>query len=332
MNKAKNLHNTTPVVDAHLDLGGIIYNERKNGKTNVIEDFYLDDFRKTGIKLVVAAIFIETEFLQMALRLSLRQINAIKNDVKECSGNFKMVYNKSDLECVLNSDKIGILLSLEGAEPLGLDIELLESFYELGIRGLGLVWSRRNFVADGSYFRNPVEGIRGGLTPFGISIIKEAKKIGMWLDVSHMNEQGFYDVIEFYDGKIMASHSNAKTICDITRNLSDKQIKKISDNGGFIGVNAYTSIVAADEKSQTVSSICNHIEHIIKTANDDAVGFGFDLCQRYYKNSTSKLDVLENHVQSLEITEELLNRNIPERTIRKILGLNFIKFVQSFLR
>lgn len=308
-------------VDLHFDLGGIVHNRRKRGERKVLESFY-ESMHKGSFKLIVAAIYIETEWADIALREAMLQIQSVKDDIEE-SEHFKLITHVDELD-----DRIGILLSLEGAEPLHRNLSLLNIFYDLGVRGLGLVWSRRNFVADGSYFRNPEEGIRGGLTPFGIEVVRKAEEIGYFIDVSHLNDPGFSDVLKYTKQAFIASHSNARSINDMPRNLSDQQIKEIGLRNGLIGVNAYTTVVSQDENDQNVEKLCDHIEHIIKIAGEDVPCLGFDLCTPYYENG-KMLDVIQGHHEVIKIEEILLNRGLSQKTVNKICGDNALDFLRK---
>ncbi|MCK5763335.1 MAG: membrane dipeptidase [Clostridiales bacterium] len=329
--KIKKFHEENILVDSHLDLGGIICKYRKTGEEKILNKYFLDDFKKSSFNLIIAAIFVESEFLpDMALKMAIRQIEGIYEDVLECSENFFVVKNNNDLEKIKTTGKIGILISLEGAEPIGMDLSFLNTFYRLGVRGLGLTWSRRNFAADGSYFKNPEEGIRGGLTPFGIKVVLRAEELGIFLDVSHLNDEGFEDVIKYSKKPFIASHSNARSLNNLKRNLTDDQIRQIGKNGGVIGVNGYKTIISENENEQNISKLCDHIEYMINIAGDKNIGFGFDLCNKYY-NTGKKYDVIDDHSEVVKITEELLNRGMDEKIIIGILGRNFYEFLKKAL-
>lgn len=320
--REKSLYDFT--IDAHLDLGSIVHNLKKKGEKDILDRLFLEDFKGAKVKLVIGAIFIETDRVEMALSEALQQIQALKSDL---SSSFQMVYNKSDLEAVMASDKIGIILSLEGLEPIGHHLDFLNVFYDLGVRALGLTWSRRNYVADGSYFRNPREGIKGGLTPFGISVVERAEALGMILDVSHLNDPGFEDVNTYTKNPLIASHSNARALNPIPRNLTDEQIKTIASRGGVIGVNAYTFIV--HEKDHTLERLCDHIDHCVQVGGENCVGFGFDFCDLYY-NDGKQHDVI-NYKSLHKISENLLGRGYEQGQIRKIYGENFYNFLMKML-
>lgn len=330
--KAKEIHKNSIVIDSHLDLGGIIYNARINGQKKVMESLFLKDFRSASFNFIIGAIFIEDEFLpDMALKMALKQVDAICSDINESKENFLLVTNKDEMDTAIRENKIGIIMSLEGAEPIGHDLNLLNIFYKLDVRGLGLTWSRRNFAADGSYIKNLKEGIRGGLTPFGIELVRHAENIGMFVDVSHLNDEGFSDVVEYANLPFIASHSNARSVNDIKRNLTDSQIRFIGQNNGIIGINTYKKIVSNNEAEQNISKLCDHIEHIISLAGEDAVGFGFDLCNKYY-NSGKAYDTIKDHSKSLLITAELLKRGVSEDTLSKFVGGNYYRYLTNILK
>lgn len=315
-------------IDAHFDLGGIVHNRRKKGQTQVLESFY-ESFKAGEFRVIIAAVFIETEWTDLALREALLQIQAIKDDINE-GKHFKLIVTKEDLKSLRDTNQIGILLSLEGAEPLHRQVSLLNIFYDLGVRGLGLVWSRRNFVADGSYFSGPEEGVKGGLTPFGIEVLKRAEHLGYFIDVSHLNDSGFADVEKYAAKGFMASHSNVRGVNDILRNLSDQQIKSISHRKGVIGVNAYTGVVSQIKEEQTIDKLCDHIDHIIKIGGEELVCLGFDLCTPYYDNG-NMLDVLQGHQDLYKIEDNLLQRGYSESLIHKIFSLNIYNFLIKHL-
>ena len=326
---AKRIHNESIIFDAHLDLGGIIYNNRIKGKKEVLNELFLKDFRKVGVKFVIAAIFVENDVVEMALKRGLLQIEAIKSDINECK-DFMIIRDSKDMEKSIRENKIGLILSLEGLEPIHKELELLNTFYELGVRGFGVTWARRNLVADGSYFRYPDEGVLGGLTPFGIQVMRRAEEIGFFIDVSHINDVGFDDVFKYTESSIIASHSNAREINKMPRNLSDDQIRKIASRNGVIGVNAYTEIVSPNENEQNVIKLCDHVDHLVKISSDKNVGFGFDLCTKYYDNGRIQ-DVLKSHEEVILITEELLKRKYSEESIKNIIGLNFYDYILKAL-
>ena len=330
------------VIDAHLDLLFDVVRQRHLGRKKVIETDYLSDFLAGGFDVIVSSIFLDNEFLpEMALRRALNQICALYDEISESSDKIMLCKSYDDIIQAKNSGKLGILLSFEGVEPLYNDISLLRVFYELGVRGVGLVWSRRNYAGDGCRFEKTEKGKESGLTDFGISLVKACEELGMFIDVSHLNDEGFWDVINISQNPVVASHSNCRSIVDSPRNLSDKQIKAIASTGGVIGINAANFLTSYDDKDSNIEFLVNHIDHIASLVGVSHVGFGFDLCDKLSKyepdDGPSPLprkafDILKNHKDVISLIHELENRGYTHRDLNKIVGGNFERVFKEVLK
>ncbi|MGW6298467.1 dipeptidase [Peribacillus butanolivorans] len=325
----------TLIIDAHFDLLMDVAIQREKGRRKVIETDYWSRFNEGGINIIIAAIFIDSGFLpEMGLRKALNQVSALYEEVQESPDKLMICKNRDDMILAQQSGKIGFLLSLEGAEPIGTDLSLLRVFYELGVRNLGLVWSRRNAVGDGSHFSPLGEGTKGGITHFGVKVIEEAEKLGMKIDVSHLNDEGFWNVIEMSKKPIIASHSNSRVLSNTMRNLTDEQMKAIASKGGVIGVNAVSIIVAAEDENSTLEQFIKHIDHIVQLIGIDHVGIGLDLCDDFFKYMDADdlasmprkpFDVIDGHQSLPKLIEGLINRGYKEKELEKIIGGNFLR-------
>ena len=173
----------------------------------------------------------------------------------------------------LCADASGVrgLLSLEGADPLHGDVELLRLFFRLGVRVMGLTWNGSNALADGV---DVAEGGRG-LTELGRCIVKEMNRLGMLVDVSHLSERSFWDVISVCEGPVIASHSNARAICSHRRNLSDAQLRAVAASGGVVGLNFYPPFLASAGEAG-LADILRHAEHMLSVMGRGHVGMGSD--------------------------------------------------------
>lgn len=328
-----NFRNSALTIDGHFDILMDVQIQREKGRKKVIETDYYPRFVKGGINVIIASIFIESAFLpEMALRKALSQVSALFEEVKESPDKLMICYNGADMDLAMKQGKIGFLLSLEGAEPIGTDLSLLRVFYELGVRNLGLVWSRRNAVGDGSFFQPVPEGRKGGISSFGVKVIKEAERLGISIDVSHLNDEGFWDVIEICETPVIASHSNARSICSTMRNLTDEQMMAIASTNGVIGLNAASMLVSEDDSKSNIVQLVNHLDHLVDVAGIEHVGIGLDLCNDFMKYLSQDdlaslprvpFDVIEGHDQLPLFIEELMNRGYKEVEITAILGGNF---------
>lgn len=167
----------------------------------------------------------------------------------------------------IDDDKTNILLSVEGGGAIEGDISKLYALYEHGVRAMTLAWNGDNAICGG------IENNNKGLTDFGREVVREMNALGMIVDVSHLSEQGFYDVEKMCDCFI-ASHSNCRSLCGHARNLTDDQIKCLIEHNGFIGINFYSDFLS--DNNAEVSDIIRHAEHIMELGGEHVVGFGSD--------------------------------------------------------
>ena len=180
--RAQALHRNCFVADAHYDLLNLLAAKRLEGeRTDVFRTDYLEKIRAGGVDLLISSIFIDDRHVpEMALRRALDQIACMHDELAQCP-DLVLCRSVGEIRAARAAGKIALLLSFEGAEPLGNDLNLLRVFYELGVRGIGIVWSRRNYAADGCFFQPRREGRKGGLTDFGARLADEAERLGMYL-------------------------------------------------------------------------------------------------------------------------------------------------------
>ena len=316
------------VFDSHLDLGFIIRSLKLKGRENVLRDLFLEDMRKGEAKLVIAAIFVDDIFIpHKALPEALLQISMLKGEIEQNGDDFMLVTDRKTLDECMQSSKIGILISLEGVEPIGDDIRLLDTFRDLGVRGLGMTWSRRNHAADGTY-----TGTGSGLTKLGLEIVQYAKDNGMYIDISHLNDEGARQVLAISKKPVMASHSNARSLRENERNLSDELIDMIRENEGFVGITGIKSFLAG--KESTKQDYLDHLSYMLERCGEDRVGIGLDMC-----NMFSMVDLLTKKgsdwssvdtITGYEDLGEVLGL-IQEKDLSKIKYRNLLEFLNKVL-
>jgi membrane dipeptidase len=337
--RAARLNTQSFVVDAHFDLPWDVANQRERGHTQVIADQYLDRFRAGGFNLIVAAIFIENFFLpEMGLRRALAQISYLQEELDHLSAEIRLCHNLEDIRRSKTDARIGLMLSLEGADPLQGDLQLLRIFYDLGVRCLGLTWSRRNEAADGCAFTSTSRDRPGGLTAFGRALVHKAEALGMLVDVSHLNEAGFWDVMaEVAQTPVIASHSNCRALVDTPRNLYDQQIEALAERDGVMGMNAISAFVGTGARKRGVDDLLDHVDHVVKVAGIRHVGIGFDFCGGFQNHLSlphplETYDVLPGHHRLKDFTAGLIQRGYGEEDIRLILGENFMRVYERVLK
>jgi membrane dipeptidase len=198
----------------------------------------------------------------------------------QSKGRVRVCRTAGDIENCLADDALAVVLHMEGAEAIDADFAVLDVLHAAGLRSLGPVWSRPNVFGHGVPFRCPSSPDTGpGLTDLGKALIAACNRLRILIDLSHLNERGFWDVAAISDAPLVATHSNAHAVCPHSRNLTDRQLAAIRRTGGLVGVNFATAFLRPDgrhDKATPLDLIVRHIEHLIAHAGEDGVGFGSD--------------------------------------------------------
>ncbi|NJE85343.1 membrane dipeptidase [Thermococcus sp. CX2] len=301
------------IFDAHSDLPIFIYDERKNRRVRVLEETF-DRFFAHGIKSRVMAIWTRPDRRSSALRYGLEVLNALMKDLGE-SERFELVTNVKEMRRTIEEGRVALWLGLEGGEPLEDSIDLLEVFHHLGMRVLTLTWSLRNAIGDGVFERTG-----GGLTNFGVEVVGKAEELGILIDLSHINEAGFWDTLDVTAFPVIASHSNARALCDHPRNLTDEQIKAIAERDGVIGAVAIPGFV--DKERPTIEKYVEQIAYMVDLAGYKHVGLGFDFVYYLQGWSGKSVEGFEDESKIPALLERL-GENFSEKEIKAITFENF---------
>jgi membrane dipeptidase len=177
--------------------------------------------------------------------------------------------------------RITAIVHMEGAEAIADDLSNLQDWYERGLRSIGIVWSRPNAFAEGVPFEFPASPDTGpGLSDAGRALVRACNELGILVDVSHLNERGFWDVAEISDRPVVATHSNAHALCASTRNLTDAQLDAVRDSGGVVGVNFAVTFLREDGlndfEATGLDEIVRHVDYLVERMGIDHVAFGSD--------------------------------------------------------
>jgi membrane dipeptidase len=199
---------------------------------------------------------------------------------REAAGRLRICRSVADIRRCIEDGAIAAVLHIEGAEAIDPNFETLDVLHQAGLRSLGPVWSRPNAFGYGVPFRCPSSPDTGpGLTELGKDLVRACNRLKILIDLSHLNEKGFWDVAALSDAPLVASHSNAHALSPHSRNLTDRQMGAIRDSGGMIGVNYAVSFLRADgrhDRDTPVELVIDHVEHMLKQVGEDGVGFGSD--------------------------------------------------------
>ena len=273
------------VLDAHADLlYDVTYRRLLLGESYVLERQHLPRLRKGGVEGLVLAVWTSSApqtFWQQtpwaapeagADRME-RMLECSWADLGESAG-IRPVYTWAQAEAARAAGELYAFLAVEGMAALGDDPAAVERCWQAGIRIAMLTWNETNALATGA------GGDAGaGLTAAGRRAVRQIQERGMLMDVSHLNDGGFWDVARMTQGPLIASHSNCRQLCDVPRNLTDDQLKAIRDSGGVVGLNVYHGFVHREPAWQTVETLARHAVHMAEVMGIDHVGCGFDFCE-----------------------------------------------------
>lgn len=197
----------------------------------------------------------------------------------------------------LAAKQVTALLTVENGKLLGGDLDRLAYLYDCGVRLMTLVWNGSNCIGNGVFAEDTA-----GLTGFGREAVRAMNKMGMVVDVSHLNDAGFYDVARAVDAPFIASHSNSRSVCGHPRNLMDEQIKIICQSGGLIGLNFGEKFIA-DKTENTYEQLMRHIYHILDLGGENALCFGADFDGTDVPPALNGLMTMENLYDYMKNTD-----------------------------
>ena len=316
--KAKQIHQKATVFDGHCDtILEVINHKRSLGSRTLVGHLDIPRMKEGGVDVQFFAVFIEDIYKpDRSLKRTLQLIDCFYKEIEKNHDDISLVTNYNQIVEVNRAGKIAAILSIEGGEALEGDLGVLRVLYKLGARLLTLTWNQRNQIADGIG-----ESRTGsGLTEFGLKVIDEMNNLRMLIDVSHLSETGFWDVIKRSKAPIVASHSNCYALCPHLRNLKDEQIKALADKGGVIGITFVPNFLTQEKRKTTVGDVVKHIDYLVEKVGVDYIGLGSDF------DGTGGLPLgLEGVDKVPNITGELLDRGYKEKDIKKILGENFLR-------
>src|SRR5437016_667235 len=328
------------IVDLHFDMPMDLYEKRDRG--NVLATDYFPELEAGNIGVLGAAIYIEDRYLpEMGLRVALDQIARIYGEAAEYA-HFAICKSYQEILDAREGRKIALLITMEGVEPLGTDLDLLSVFYELGVRAIGLTHARRNAAGDGGVFA-PTGSSRDGLTGFGRDVVGQCEALGMIVDLAHINPAGFEDILAITTKPPIVSHTNARRYYDIERNTSDEQIRMIGERRGVIGINSI--LVSPNKEESTLDSYIDHIEHVVNLIGVECVAIGFDFFEFIYrqwpesarKELAAKFTTphfipdLANHSHARNLTRKLIEHGFSDENIEKILRDNWMRIFKQTL-
>lgn len=315
------------IVDFHCDTISQLYDIRKSGeninfKKNKLH-LDIEKMKKGDYMLQVFASYVDLGSNNKPLESCLSYIDLLYDEVEKNKDDIGIVYNYEDILKNIENNKMSALLSIEEGGVCKGNLSLLRNFYRLGVRMMTLTWNYENELSyPNGCFYDEEKNERKGLKEKGFEFINEMESLGMIIDVSHLSDDGIYDVYNNTSKPFIASHSNARNVCSHQRNLTDDMIKKIGERGGVIGVNFYSSFLNNNYKSNDISKIediINNIKYISNTGGIDCVGIGSDFdgidCPLEFENS-SKMQLIYDEMKKSGFREEDIEKVFYKNALR----------------
>jgi len=264
---------------------------------------------------------------------SLSVIEKVYAEVEAHPDVLAVVKNVTEIKKAKSEGKVGFLMTLEDARWLRGDLDILRLYYRLGIRSIGLTHGQggaepHHIQRDSSFFgyrelrdREEERRTKRGLTDFGRQLVVEMNRLGIQVDVAHINDVAFFDVLELSTKPVVTTHGNVYALCPHARNLTDDQIKSLASSGGMMGIAFVPGFV--DQSNPTLERFLDHIEYVVNLVGIDHVGIGSDY------DGMSDVPVIPEVSQLPSLTEGMVKRGMSDEEIAKVLGGNFLRVLET---
>lgn len=260
---------------------------------------------------------LEEEYHLSPIVIFEREIATIQREVDKNKKKIALAYTPEEIEANREKGKMSAVLTIEGPAGFGFDPELLESLFLAGFRISTLGWNEQNPLT-GSHLTG------GGLTDMGRTYVRNAQDLGMLVDVSHISDEGFWDILKITRGPVIASHSNSRAVCPHSRNLTDDMFRAIRDTGGVVGINQYATFLG---ENATLDTVCDHILHFMELdpeCKHIALGGDLDGC-----------DALPQGFGGLQgyepLSQRLLERGLSEENVMDLYWNNALGVMSTAL-
>ena len=316
------------IFDAHSDIWTDVAVKTSKGENNIIKKYHYDNLIKGKIGGSIFVIWTEPKNYNRALERVREIQDAIKKELEYIDDVILIAKSYDDIIKAQKENKLYIFIGFEGLISIDDNISLLDEYYDFGARHASLTWNEENKLATGA---------RGdsnrGLTPLGKKAVKKMQEKGMIVDVSHLNDKSLFDIMDITSAPIIASHSNARALCNSMRNLTDEQLRAIRDVNGVIGYNSYKDFTDENIDKQTLNRAVDHIKYIADKIGIDHIGLGFDY-NEYFEDEEVPPAVkgLENASKSYDIIIKLKEAGFNNEEIEKIEYKNFHRIIKEIIK
>jgi membrane dipeptidase len=343
--RARAIHKQVPLIDGHNDYPwalrgldpGRDFNSAEISKPvpKLMTD--IPRLRQGGVGGQFWSVYVPSTMQgKEAVRATLEQIDIVHRMTRRWPEAFEMAYTAADVERAFKAGRIGSLIGMEGGHSIDSSLATLRMLFALGARYMTLTHSANVPWADAS----PGPATLGGLSKFGEEVVREMNRLGMLVDLSHVSPDTMEDALRVSEAPVIFSHSSAKAICNVHRNVPDNVLELVKKNGGVVMVTfvpGFISQAVADYDAKpaaergnapspkaTLSQVADHIDHIRKVAGIDHIGLGGD-----FDGISSVIVGLEDVSTYPALSAELLKRGYSDDDVKKILGLNVLRVMRQ---
>lgn len=258
------------------------------------------------------------------------QLAALRSLEQRSLGKIRIAPTVDQIEQARRDDTFAILLHTEGADAIGPELQELSELYRSGLRSLGIVWSRPNIFGHGVPFAYPRSPDTGpGLTPVGKNLVRECNRLGILIDLAHLNERGFWDVAAFSTSPLVVTHTCVHAICPSARNLTDRQLDAIRESNGVVGMNFSVGDVRPDGQRNPDTSltlVAEHIAYLVDRLGIDRVAIGSDFDGATIPAPIGDASGLPH------LLDALRNHGFDDEALEKIASKNWMRVLRLTLR
>ncbi len=327
--EVEELRRSAILIDTHNDVpsrtvdGFDIGLHNKSGHTDTAR------LRAGGVGAVFFSAWVDPKYVKenQASHRALEMIDSIRFDIVERHPkDFTLARTAADIERARAQGKVAALIGVEGGHAIENSLRVLRDFYALGARYMTLTHMNTNHWADSSGdVTDPEVKHHNGLTDFGKQVVREMNRLGMLVDVSHVSDKTFWDVMETSSAPVFASHSSCRALCDVPRDMTDDMIRAVAKKGGVVQVNFLPAFLTTrNTPPASVADVAAHIDHIVKIAGIGAAGIGSD-----FDGIDRTPTGLEDVSKFPNLTRALLERGYTAGQVRLIYGGNFLRFMRA---
>ncbi len=308
------------VFDLHADIGYDVLQKRKVGMKNILRDQHVPLWKKGEVRMIGMASYFEGT---QSWKDMCTMVTTLKDEISQCD-DVVLVTQPEDFE----KEGIYAVLTIEGMCGIQDDVvRKIDWLYDQGIRIASLTWNEENALATGTK-GNPERG----LSDLGVLAVQRMKELHMLIDVSHTNEKTFWDILKYGSGNVIATHSNAFSLCPHARNLNDEQIRAIAEQGGVIGIVSAPGFVHRQKEQQDLKHLVAHMKYIKDLTSIDTIAIGFDFMDFFEGYEDVATKGLSNASYAQNLIDEMRAQGFNESEIQKIAYENAYQKLRSVLK